>query len=197
MSPNCDATWGPDQTNGSCKKENTAGVTVGSQTANCPSGYSSKPTRWKPACPEHTSPCPRKGVCVRRSFSMGWHTPIFCLPAVRGGRQVSQALQGHPSWGAPCSGAQTVKRLILISRVTAGFSVTHLLDPRGRIQNGVLPALPVTQGLSTQSPPLWALAPTTTVLSTRLVPCGAKEQSRRDFTPHHVSDLLMFTTLGQ
>lgn len=37
-------------------------------------------------------------VCVRRSFSMGWHTPIFCFPAVRGGRQVSQAPQGHPSW---------------------------------------------------------------------------------------------------
>lgn len=126
MSPNCAATWGPDQTDGSCKAKNTAGATVIGQlwVPNCklPLCYSSKPTRWKPACPgTYTALSQESCLRLQRSFPWGGtRQPSFVFL-----QPVSRALQAHPTRGAPCSGARPGKRAHPpLSRVTAGFHGT-------------------------------------------------------------------------
>lgn len=167
MSPNCDVTWGPDQTDGSCKAKNIAGATVVGQlwVPNCklPLCLQLQTDAMEASLSWNIhSPVPGKVSPSLKELSMGRHTPTFCLPAVRGGHPGSQALQEHPTRGAPCSGARPGKRgLILLFPESLLVFTGHLLEPSRKDTEWSLAYPPNDPGtISTQSLPLLTLAPT-------------------------------------
>lgn len=126
----------------------------GFPTANCPSADSSKPTRWEPACPgTYTALSQESCLRLQRSFPWG---------GTRQPSSVSLQSEAATQCPRPCKGTQPgVRRVQEHGQAREGsssslpshcwFSRDTCWGPVGRTHNGVLPALPVTQGLSLPS----------------------------------------------
>lgn len=189
-----DCHWGPVQISGSYKAENIAEATEDRQlwfpAANCLFWLQLQTHRMKASLSGNIyNSVTGKGVsggAFHGAAEVNLHL-VSCsqrLPP-----DVPCLLQGQPTLGAQRAGAQPGKRRAHphLSWFTVGIYMIHLLKPQGKDTEWSLACLPNDPGtIPTQSLLLLTFAPAKTCrLSIGLVLCGAKTQSRTDFTSHY------------